>query len=94
MRIDLNQTAASQIATEPNAQQVNANSVPASGVAGGEDRTTFTSDAQSLSSLVRSAMSSPETREDKVASLQHAVSSGTYQLDPGEIATSMIDEHA
>jgi flagellar biosynthesis anti-sigma factor FlgM len=94
MRIDLSQTAASQIATEPNSKQVSANSVPASGVAGGEDRTTFKSDTQSLSSLVSSAMSSPEIREDKVASLQQAVSNGTYQLDPGKIAESMIDEHA
>ena len=94
MRIDLNQSAASQIAGEPNAQQVNGKSVSASGVAGGEDRTTFTSDTQSLSSLVKAAMSSPQLREDKVASLQQAVSNGTYQLDPGKIAASMIDEHA
>ena len=33
-------------------------------------------------------------REDKVASLQQAISNGTYQLDPGKIAASMIDEHA
>ena len=94
MRVDLNQTAASQIAVEPNAQQVSANSGPASGVAGGEDRTTLTSDTQSLRSLVSAAMSSPEIREDRVASLQQAVSNGTYQLDPGKIASSMIDEHA
>jgi negative regulator of flagellin synthesis FlgM len=94
MRIDLNQPAASQIAAEQNAPQVNANSVSPSGVAGGEDRTTFTSDTQSLSSLVKAAMSSPEVREDKVANLQQAVSNGTYKLDPGKIAASMIDEHA
>ena len=94
MRIDLNQSAASQIATEANAPQVSANGASASGVAGGEDRTTFTSDTQSLSSLVKAAMGSPELREDKVASLQQAVSNGTYQLDPGKIAASMIDEHA
>jgi negative regulator of flagellin synthesis FlgM len=94
MRIDLNQTTASQIAAEPNAKQVGPNSAAASGVAGGEDRTSFKSDTQSLSSLVSTAMSSPEIREDKVASLQQAVSNGTYQLDPGGIAASMLDEHA
>jgi flagellar biosynthesis anti-sigma factor FlgM len=94
MRIDLNQTAASQVATEPNSTQVNAKNVSASGASGAEDRTSFKSDTQSLSSLVSTAMSSPEIREDKVASLQQAVSNGTYQLDPGQIASSMIDEHA
>ena len=39
-------------------------------------------------------MSSPEVRQDKVASLQQAISNGQYQLDPGKIAASMIDEHA
>ena len=94
MRIDLNQTAASQLANEPNAKQVSANNVPSSGASVGEDRTTFKSDTQSLSSLVTAAMSTPETRDDKVASLQQSISNGTYQLDPGKIAASMIDEHA
>jgi flagellar biosynthesis anti-sigma factor FlgM len=94
MRIDLNQTVGSQIATEQNSKQVNASNASASGVAGGEDRTTFTSDTQSLSSLVNAVMSMPEIREDKVASLQQAISNGSYQLDPGQIASSMIDEHA
>jgi flagellar biosynthesis anti-sigma factor FlgM len=94
MRVDLNQTTASQIAAEPNAKQVSPNGAATSGVAGGEDRTTFQSDTQSLSSLVSAAMGSPEIREDKVASLQQAVSNGTYQLDPNQIAASMIDEHA
>lgn len=94
MRVDLNNVAANQIAAEPNAQQVNANSASASGVSGSEDRTSFKSDTQSLSSLVNQALSSPEIREDKVASLQQAISSGNYKLDPQKIAGSMVDEHA
>lgn len=94
MRIDLTQAAASQIANEPNAKQVGANNGATSVLAGGEDRTTLTSDTQSLGSLVSTAMSSPEIRQEKVGSLTQAVSSGTYQLDPGKIAASMIDEHA
>jgi flagellar biosynthesis anti-sigma factor FlgM len=39
-------------------------------------------------------MNSPEIRQEKVDSLTQAVSSGTYKLDPGKIAASMIDEHA
>ncbi|MGA8668365.1 MAG: flagellar biosynthesis anti-sigma factor FlgM [Terracidiphilus sp.] len=94
MRIDLTQAAASQIANEPNAKQVGANNGATSVLAGGEDRTTLTSDTQSLGSLVSTAMNSPEIRQEKVDSLTQAVSSGTYQLDPGKIAASMIDEHA
>ena len=94
MRIDLTQAAASQIATEPNSKQAGAANTAVSGLAGGEDRTTLASDTQSLSSLVSNAMSSPEIRQDKVDSLTQAVNSGQYQLDPGAIASSMLNEHA
>ena len=94
MRVDLTNVAANQIAAEPNPNQVSANSAAASGLSGSEDRTTFKSDTQSLSSLVSTAMSSPEIRDDKVASLQQSINSGNYKLDPQEIAGSMIDEHA
>ena len=94
MRIDLTNAAASQIAAESNPNQVNASNVAASNLSGSEDRTSFKSDTQSLSSLVSTAMSSPEVRDDKVSSLQQAISSGNYKLDPHAIAGSMIDEHA
>lgn len=94
MRVDLTNVAANQVAAEPNPNQVSANSATASGLSGSEDRTTFKSDTQSLSSLVGTAMSSPEIRQDKVASLQQAINSGNYKLDPQEIAGSMVDEHA
>ena len=94
MRIDLTQTAASQIAPEPNSKQVGAANTAVSSLAGGEDRTTLTSDTQSLASLVGNAMSSPEIRQDKVDSLTQAINSGQYQLDPGAIASSMLNEHA
>jgi flagellar biosynthesis anti-sigma factor FlgM len=93
MRIDLNNAAANQVSSEPNAKQVSG-SISQTGVAGSEDTTSFTSDTASLSSLVGLAMNSPEVRDDKVASMQQQVNSGTYQLDPSAIAGSMIDEHA
>jgi flagellar biosynthesis anti-sigma factor FlgM len=94
MRVDLTQSATSQIANEPNGKHVSAQNIVATGLAGGEDRTTLTSDSSSITSLVSAAMNSPEIRQDKVDSLQQAVSSGQYQLDPAAIASSMIDEHA
>lgn len=94
MRIDLNQAAASQLASEPNPKQVSTQSVAASDLAGGEDRTTLASAQQSISSLVSGAMSSPDIRQDLVDHLKQAISSGNYELDPGKIASAMIDEQA
>jgi negative regulator of flagellin synthesis FlgM len=93
MRIDLNQ-AASQIANDSNPKPVDAENVAASDLANSGDRTTLTSTQQSLNSLVSTAMSSPEVRQDRVDSLKQAISDGTYELDPEKIASSMIDEHA
>jgi anti-sigma28 factor (negative regulator of flagellin synthesis) len=39
-------------------------------------------------------MNSPETRQGLVDSLKQSVSSGQYELDPGKIAASIIDDHA
>jgi negative regulator of flagellin synthesis FlgM len=94
MRIDLTQAAASQVASEPNPKQVNGPVVPASDVAGSEDRTTLTSTQQSVSALVSKAMSSPDIRQDLVDKFKQAIDSGQYKLDPEKIASSMIDEHA
>jgi flagellar biosynthesis anti-sigma factor FlgM len=94
MRIDLYNTSATEIATDPNAKQVTAQNLQAPEAAAGEDRTTLSSGSSSVSSLVADAMNSPEVRTDKVQSLQHAISSGQYQLDPDKIAGAMIDEQA
>ncbi|HTV16402.1 MAG TPA: flagellar biosynthesis anti-sigma factor FlgM [Acidobacteriaceae bacterium] len=92
MRIDLTNSAAGQIASEVSAKAAGAQG--ASAADSHEDRTTLTSGAGSVESLVSQAMSSPEVRADKVASLKEAIGNGSYQLDPAGIAASMIDEHA
>lgn len=94
MRIDLMNSAASQLANEPGSQKVGTQNSHAPELAGGEDRATLTSGSASVDSLVSAAMNTPEIRQDKVASLQQSISSGQYQLDPQKIAASMIDEHA
>jgi len=94
MRIDLFNTAASQIAGQPNPKQVKSQGAAASEVESGGDHATLTSGSGSISALVSEAMNSPAIRQDKVQSLQQAISSGKYQLDPGKIAGAMIDEHA
>jgi flagellar biosynthesis anti-sigma factor FlgM len=94
MRIDLFNSAASQIAGQPNAKQVKSQNTPATDVDSGGDRTTLTSGSGSVDSLVSTAMNSPEVRQDKVQSLQQSISSGQYKLEPDKIAGAMIDEHA
>jgi len=92
MRINPFDPAAGPISSEPGSQTAGAQNVPAP--PRDDDHATLVSDASSVGSLVNMAMSSPEIREDKVASLQQSISNGTYELDPEKIAASMIDEHA
>jgi flagellar biosynthesis anti-sigma factor FlgM len=93
MRIDLFNSTASQIASEQSAQQVNAPNTSKSGLSNEEDRATLTSDSTSVGSLVSTALNSPELRQDKINSLRQAIGSGQYDLDPGKIAASMVDDH-
>lgn len=94
MRINLTNSAASQIAGESDLQKVNSRNVEAANTSSTEDRTTLSSDTVSLKSLVNVAMNSPQIRQDKVDALQQAINSGQYNIDPVAIAGSMIDEQA
>jgi len=94
MRIDLFNTAANQITNEQSSQQVSAQNAAKPGQPDVEDTATLTSDSVSIASLVGTALSSPEVRQDKVDSLRLSVSSGQYDIDPEKIAASIIDEQA
>jgi negative regulator of flagellin synthesis FlgM len=94
MRIDLFNSAASELSSERTSQKATADNAAKSGQPQGEDRATLTSDSASVGSLVSTALSSPEVRQDKVDSLKQAISSGQYGLNPGKIAKSIIDDHA
>ena len=94
MRIDLFNSQASQVGIQADPKQVKADSVSSHETTEGGDRTTLTSGSGSIGALVTQAMSSPQIRHDKVASLQQAVANGEYKLDPEKIAGAMIDEHA
>ncbi|MGD0734490.1 MAG: flagellar biosynthesis anti-sigma factor FlgM [Terracidiphilus sp.] len=94
MRIDQLNTPASQLASELSSQQVGAQKTGQSTQLDSGDRATLTSDSSSVDSLVSSAMNFPAVRQDMVDSLRLSVSSGQYDIDPGKIASSMLDEHA
>jgi flagellar biosynthesis anti-sigma factor FlgM len=91
MRVDIFNSAASQIASEQSSQQVSAQNAAKSGQT--EDHATLTADSTSVGSLVNLALSSPEVRQNMVDNLRQSVSSGQYELDPGKIAASMVDDH-
>jgi flagellar biosynthesis anti-sigma factor FlgM len=94
MRIDLFNSAASQISNEQSAQQISGKNAAKADPVDGEDRATLTSDSTSIGSLVSTALNMPEVRQDLVDSLKQAVGSGQYELDPGKIAASIVDEQA
>ena len=90
MRINLNGAATSQIDTERKTSKV----------AGGqghllstEDKTTLSVDTTAINSLSSQALQMPAIRQEKVAALGQSVSNGTYQIDPGKIADSILDEN-
>lgn len=96
MRIDLFNSAASQLSSDVSSKQVSKQADPQlaskSQDASNDDRTTLTSDTVSLTSLVGAALSSPEVRQGRVDSLRQAISSGEYQVDPSSVAAAMVGE--
>jgi flagellar biosynthesis anti-sigma factor FlgM len=94
MRIDLTQFGSEPDRERAECQQVRGKQRRGFGSGGRRgSNDTYVGHALSSSS-VSTAMNSPEIREDKVDSLTQAISSGQYELDPGKIAASMVDEHA
>ena len=94
MRIDLYNSSATELSSDVASQKVNAEKTAKSDLSSTEDRTTLTADSASVGSLASVALSSPEVRQNLVDSLKQSVNSGQYELNPGKIAASMVDENA
>ena len=90
MRIDLNGTATSQIDTEQKTSQVAGGK---SNLVSTEDKATLSVDTAAISSLSSQALQTPAIRQEKVAALQQSLSNGTYRIDPGKIADSILNEN-
>jgi flagellar biosynthesis anti-sigma factor FlgM len=56
-----------------------------------EDVAELSCDGVSISDLSAKAMAAPEIRSDRVNSLRQQIVEGTYQPDPKQIASAMID---
>jgi len=54
------------------------------------DKTDLSQDKITLSALSTQVLSQPDVRQNLVDSLRQSVSSGSYNLDPNEIAKSIF----
>ena len=91
MRVDSYASSAtsevSNVATKDSSAQASGLNTLANGP---EDRTTLMSGSDSISSLTAQTMQMGAARNEKVQSLQQAVSSGDYTVDPAKIAEAMV----
>lgn len=99
MRIDLTNSGLQQAEntstrrTAPNASAAKAAADPAH-AAGATDRAQFSFDHAHIQALTAQALSAPEVRPEKVASLTEAVQSGQYRLDAEKIAGAMVSAYS
>jgi negative regulator of flagellin synthesis FlgM len=63
---------------------------PTNGIESGRD----SSDLSPAAQVVAQAMQMPEVRQDRVASLQQQIASGSYQVVPQEVANAMLRDVA
>lgn len=59
--------------------------------ASAEERDSVTQDEVGISVLTTRALETPEIRQDQVNNLEQSILSGQYRLDPGQIASAMMD---
>jgi flagellar biosynthesis anti-sigma factor FlgM len=94
MRIDLFNSAAAQVMGEQSSQRIGSSGAAKGALSEADDRATLSSDSVSLKSLVATALSTSEVRQDKIDGLRQAIGTGQYQLDPSKIAASIVDQNA
>lgn len=87
MKIDANSPAVNLNLTSAVTKKDSTGAVATQGMT--EDRATFRTDSQSVQSLTKQAMQSPEIRGDQVDALRQAVRSGTYKPDVQKTAQAI-----
>ena len=89
MKIEVNSPTVSTLPIDRNVKSVSTENV-ASTQSATQDRTTFSSDTQSVQALTTQAMKSPEIRQDKVDALSQSVKSGQYKPDATKTAGAIM----
>lgn len=88
MRIDLNSAAtASGSQVE---KSTSSRFAPAS--AASSNKAEFLESDMSVGKLTAAAWNSPEVRTEKVQAIQSQLASGSYQISPAQVATSMLEQ--
>lgn len=92
MRIDLNATPAeasnARQSAKPTLQPANGSSSTTAHI--GVDTAKLSPDQVRVQQLASQVNQSPEIRQDKVAALQRAVQSGSYQVTPAQTAAALL----
>ena len=89
MKIDVNSLSANTLPIDRSPKQVSTGNLAATQSVT-QDRTTFSSDTQSVQALTTQAMKSPEIRQDKVDALSQSVNSGEYKPDATKTAGAIM----
>ena len=89
MNIHFKNGVTSEIAVDRTSKQVKSSDVPTLQGAS-QDRATLSTSGQTVSSLVKAALSTPATRQDKVDSIRNSLMAGTYPIDSMKIAGAML----
>jgi len=89
MKIEVNSPAVSLLPVDSGAKKVSQGGL-AGTLGATEDRTTFSTDSQSVQALTSQAMSSPEIRQEKVNPLSLSVQSGDYKPQASKTAANIV----
>jgi flagellar biosynthesis anti-sigma factor FlgM len=91
VRVDLNGPALSEVNSSAAGKNTEV-SVAQGASALQEDTASLSTNSATIADLSVKALASPEIRQQKVEALRNAIQSGEYQIDPGAIADSMIQQ--
>ena len=94
MRVDLNRTAAGQIANDQTPATKRVGSSGSEPVSAAEDKATLTSDSVSVRALASKALENPEVRQERVDGLREQIQTRQYKIDHGKIADAIAEEHS
>ncbi len=90
-RTELNDSSVDRVTSSRN-DKTNEKSEASSTDASSVETTSLVAGTTNLATLTATAMQSGDVRTDKVAQLRQAIASGTYQVEPAQVADAMLKE--
>jgi flagellar biosynthesis anti-sigma factor FlgM len=90
-RTELNDSSVDRVTSNRN-DKTNDKSETSAAEASSAETTSLVAGRTSLATLTATAMQGEDVRTDKVAQLRQAIGSGTYQVEPAQVAEAMLKE--